>query len=287
MTQNKKIACITLGGYDGTRTLIRELERRGFVCDIISSREYAQDDDCADFLQRLVTYDLIYFRILANKHYGSKLVAELEAMGKVVVNKSYVLERQLTQKNFQMEKVASADVLFPRFVSLPFSEISMEYIQSQFSLPVILKTAVGICGRTVFKIEDENDLRDIVLDPERLCIVQEYISYIKDMRVFTIQGKIVGVMERRPQEGDFKANISQGGTGYPVYEKSILEKLETLISKLHPLFNVEIAGYDFLEDGDGEIFFLEINRNPGWKGLNKALNISMEQKIADYFEVLL
>lgn len=93
-------------------------------------------------------------------------------------------------------------------------------------------------------------------------------------------------MERVPADGHFKANISQGGFGTKLEDQKIYSKIEAIIDKISPKFNVEIAGYDFLIKGD-EIYFLEINSNPGYKGLNVALNVETQAAIADYMDSLL
>lgn len=287
MKKNKKIAFVTLGKMDGASSLVKELRKRGYVCDIISSQDYVQESGFSDFLSLLLSYDLIYFRILANKSYGVELVKELTKSGKIVVNQKYLLEPKITNKAFQMDLAGSVGVSFPKFKVSPFSHVTIEGICEDFTLPVILKTSVGICGRTVFKIESEDDLKNLELSQERSCVVQEYIPYKRDIRVFCLNGDVLGVMERRPAPGDFKANISQGGSGHPVSEVTTIEKLKDMVSKLNHVFGIEIAGYDFLEDSSGNLFFLEINHNPGWNGLNKSLHVKIEQFLADYFESLL
>ncbi len=286
MNSQKKIAIVTLKGNDAVSSLAQGLRSRGYVCDFIFSGEHKEASQYDNFLKILLGYDLIYFRVLANKNFREKLLKDLDSHNKIIINRQYLEIPEITSKVFQMDKARTAGVQVPNFKQLPFKDISIDSIKEFTNVPAIVKASVGIAGRSVFLVSDQSDIDKIVFDHTKDCIIQDFIPYEKDLRVFTIDGKIWKVMERRPGNGDFKANISQGGTGHSIEDLALLSQLESAIQNLHPIFEIEIAGYDFLETKDKQIFFLEINSNPGWRGLDAALQVETAIPIADYIESL-
>ncbi len=288
---NKKIAIVIKfgkAGNDGVLSLSKELRERGHICDFIYSDEYTEDTQYDDFLKKISDYDLIYFRVLANKTgFAKKLLNEPILKNKIILNKKYLEEADLTSKTFQMDVASKLGVDVPRFKKIKFKDINIDTISNFTKLPAIIKTSVGIAGRQVFLISSQEDLEKIpTMNEDRECIIQEFIPYDKDVRVFVINNKIWGVMERVPAEGDFKANISQGGFGRPLDNPLLHSKIDSIIQKISSRFGVEIAGYDFLIK-DSDIYFLEINTNPGYKGLDKALGVKTSVAISDYIESLL
>ena len=51
-------------------------------------------------------------------------------------------------------------------------------------------------------------------NPNIQLIFQKFIAKSKgrDIRLFVLNGRVIASMERRAQDGGFKANFSQGGT---------------------------------------------------------------------------
>jgi RimK family alpha-L-glutamate ligase len=114
-------------------------------------------------------------------------------------------------------------------------------------------------------------------------ILQEFISHRsgQDLRVFVIGGQCIGVMLRKSVDGSFKANISRGGVGEPYELNSDVTYLALETAKI---LGLDIAGIDLLFDKNG-YKICEANSNPGFKGLESALNINVAKKIIKYAEM--
>ena len=110
--------------------------------------------------------------------------------------------------------------------------IDVEFVERSLNYPIIVKTLSGSFGAGVFLVEDRKQLRQLmrmaeITKPSYNIIIQEFIedSYGKDLRVFVLNGKVVGCMMRQSTDDDFRANITRGGEGIPY---QITEEIEFL-----------------------------------------------------------
>ena len=120
------------------------------------------------------------------------------------------------------------------------------------------------------------------LKSSKTLIVQEYMGDRpgEDLRVLVVGGKVIGAMKRTAPEGDFRANISNGGTGdlYPV-----TDEIEYIARETAKVLNLDIAGIDLLFDHRG-FRVCEANSNPGFSGFETYCNIDVADVITDYIK---
>ena len=111
-------------------------------------------------------------------------------------------------------------------------------------------------------------------------IIQEYIkdSYGKDLRVFVLNGKVVGCMMRQSTDDDFRANITRGGEGIPY---QITEEIEFLSGECARLLNLDIAGVDLLFN-NGSYSICEVNSSPGFEGMDRFCKTNIAEQIVTY-----
>lgn len=95
----------------------------------------------------------------------------------------------------------------------------VELIEKHLGFPVVVKTLSGSQGSGVFLSENKSSFKDLMelieaTNKTANIVLQEFISgsHGRDLRVFTIGGRVVATMLRTAQEGEFKANFSIGGT---------------------------------------------------------------------------
>jgi len=85
-------------------------------------------------------------------------------------------------------------------------------ITNDFQFPFIAKLPrASARGRGVFLIEDESGLA-AYLKTTKIAYVQEYLPHKRDVRVILINYQPVLAYWRERKMGEFKTNISQGGT---------------------------------------------------------------------------
>lgn len=113
-------------------------------------------------------------------------------------------------------------------------------------------------------------------------LVQEFIQESKgtDIRCFVIGDKVVAAVKRQAKEGEFRANVHQGGKA----QKVALSPQERAIAiGAAKAMGLKVAGVDLIRSNHGPLV-LEINSSPGLEGVEKATHINIAGKIIQYIE---
>jgi gamma-F420-2:alpha-L-glutamate ligase len=85
-------------------------------------------------------------------------------------------------------------------------------------------------------------------------------------------------MKRTGPEGDFRANITGGGTGES-YE--VTPEIDFLARETARILGLNIAGIDLLFDPRG-FRVCEANSNPGFNGFEKYCGVDVADLITEY-----
>ena len=119
-------------------------------------------------------------------------------------------------------------------------------------------------------------------NPNIQLIFQKFIAQSRgrDIRAFVVDGKVIAAMERRAGGDDFKANISQGGSGLEIELDEIATDLSIQSAEA---LDLQVAGIDLLYDENGYTI-CEANSFPGFKGLEQYCDVNVPRKI---FEAML
>ena len=233
--------------------------------------------------QRVVLPDVVISRTGAESSYlALAVLRHLEFLGVTCCNSSASI-LSVKDKMLMNQKMREAGLPSPKTLLLRFP-VPVDLIADEIGFPLVIKTISGARGQGVFLCETFNQFRDMVglLDLQReknAFIVQEFIqeSYGCDLRVFVLNGRVLGCMKRSSNDG-FKANFSLGGRveSYPItYE------LEDLALRSARLFELEIAGIDLLFTKNG-FTVCEANSSPGFKGMEKAAGVDIASQIVAY-----
>jgi len=97
--------------------------------------------------------------------------------------------------------------------------------------------------------------------------------------VFVVGGRVIGAIERRTADGDWRTNVSRGGSARPV---ALPAAWESLALRAAAAIEADYAGVDLLPSTDGALFVLEVNGIPGWQGLQQATGIDVAGAIVDH-----
>ena len=118
---------------------------------------------------------------------------------------------------------------------------------------------------------------------KKVLIIQEFVDAAPgtDLRVWVIGGKTVVAMKRTGVEGDFRANISQGGLGE---DFPITEEIDYLARETARALGLQIAGVDLLFDKDS-YKVCEANSSPGFSGIDQYCGQDMAQRIVDFIKL--
>jgi len=142
--------------------------------------------------------------------------------------------------------------------------------------PLVVKPVYGGYGNGVLKLEKMEDLKDFLREYYRKksddLILQEYIPYKHDLRVFVVGDRVICAMERIPKN-DWRANCSLGAETRRYY---IDRDIEDLVLKSVKKVGAHILGVDVLIDREGNPYILEMNITPQFRNIMKYSDIPME-----------
>lgn len=145
-----------------------------------------------------------------------------------------------------------------------------DLILCDFSFPFVAKRAVGGSqGKEVFLIKSESDLL-YYLARYYPPYIQEYIPAERDLRIVLFAGRVIHAYWRKGNPGDFRHNVSQGGT---VSFEDIPEGALDFAKWVVRVCGFDEVGLDILHTGN-RYLVLEANMVYGLEGFRrKGINI--------------
>ena len=211
------------------------------------------------------------------------VVRHFEQAGVPCINGSLPIE--IVKDKLRSSQILSrAGVAIPNtmMVRLPIDD---GLVEKNIGFPCVVKVVTGSYGEGVYLCEKKRDYKKLMefidnLGNKKTMIVQEYLKDRpgEDLRVLVIGGKVIGAMRRTAPEGDFRANITNGGTGenFPV-----TEEIDYIARETARALNLDIAGVDLLFDKRG-FRVCEANSNPGFSGFEKYCGVNIADIITEY-----
>jgi RimK family alpha-L-glutamate ligase len=213
------------------------------------------------------------------------VVRHFEQAGVLCVNGSQAIE---TVK----DKLRSSQIMSKNGIAIPNTmmvrmPIDDGLVKNNIGFPCVVKVVTGSYGEGVYLCEKQRDYKKLMefidnLGNKKTMIVQEYLGERvgEDLRVLVVGGKVIGAMKRTAPEGDFRANITNGGTGenYP-----LTDEIEYLARETARALKLDIAGIDLLFDNRG-FRVCEANSNPGFAGFEKYCGVDVADIITEYIK---
>jgi len=107
--------------------------------------------------------------------------------------------------------------------------------------------------------------------------LQEFVPHgFSDIRAFVVGDRVVAAMRR--VANSWKTNYSQGARPLQI---ELDKRLEEMAVKSASLIECKIAGVDILESPNGPLV-VEVNSQPGWRGLQSVTRISIADEIVGF-----
>lgn len=283
--KNLRIAVL---GQEASPTLTGQIRpvalARGHTMDVLSIPTIELSRFFEDkTVQSLLTYDVVYYRT-GLYAFGSLLLERwLHEHGIPTVNFHLSKHPYVLQKCYQTTLVAAAGIRTPKTVL----DISDSYVTlvELLGTPFVAKGNESAQGRDVFLVRSEEEFTKLVpMREEKALFYQEYIEHERDYRMHVVGNEVVWPYCRTPPVGDFRANVSRGGTMAPIPEDEV-EEVSGLALRVAALFGHDVCAVDFLPGKrDGYVYFTEINENPGWLGVSEVLGGDPSSAVVDLFE---
>ncbi|AGH97321.1 ATP-grasp domain-containing protein [Micavibrio aeruginosavorus] len=224
-----------------------------------------------------------------NMYFCLAVIREMERQGVLVMNDAATIEC-VCDKLHTHQVLAQHNIPTPTTMLAKFP-VDVKMVEKHLGFPVVVKTVLGTQGSGVFLLNNENEFTDMMAfigetSSGVQLIMQKFVaaSSGRDLRLFVVDGKVIGAMERRSGNGSFKANYSLGGS---VAKFEPDAEAEWIAVKTARALGADIAGIDLLFTDDGHYTVCEANVFPGFKGLEKACGVNIPKQVYVGIENLL
>lgn len=216
--------------------------------------------------------------------YGTAVVRQFEMMGVFTTTESQALVRS-RDKLRSLQVLSRARLGLPKTVFTNYSKDVGEVIKHVGGAPLIIKLLEGTQGLGVVLAETKNAAESVIEAFNGLqarVIVQEFIKEAggADIRVFIVDGHVVGAMKRQGKEGEFRSNLHRGGTASVI---ELTDDEENAAIKAAKAMGLGVAGVDMLQSARGPLI-LEVNSSPGLEGIEAATGKDIAKSIIRYIE---
>ncbi len=235
--------------------------------------------------EKLESFDAIIPRIGASiTFYGTSVVRQFEMMKIFSTLNSQALI-QSRDKLCSLQILSRAGLGMPKTAFTNNSKEVSSVIEKVGGAPCIIKLLEGTQGVGVVLAETKSAAESVLEAFHGLqarVIVQEFIKEAKgaDIRVFVVDGVVVGAMKRQGKEGEFRSNLHRGGSA-TIHELS--EEEENAALKAAKSLGLAICGVDMLQSNSGPMI-MEVNSSPGLEGIEAATGVDIAKSIIRYIE---
>lgn len=230
-------------------------------------------------------YDAVIPRIGAsNTFYGTAVLRHFETMGIYTLNESIAISRS-------RDKFRSLQLLARKGIPMPLTSFAQspddteDLIHMVGGAPLVIKLLEGTQGKGVVLADSHQSAVSIINAFKEMhanILVQEFIkeSHGTDIRCLVVGDKIIASIKRQAKEGEFRANVHQGGKAMEV---KLTPRERALAIASAKTMGLKVAGVDLIRSKNGPLV-LEINSSPGLEGIEKTTQIDIASQIIQYIE---
>jgi RimK family alpha-L-glutamate ligase len=204
----------------------------------------------------------------------------IEQRGVLVMNSPRAIERSV-DKFYTSALLQDAGLPTPETMVCESPADAMAAVRAMGE--VIFKPIFGSMGHGMVRVADPEVAFRVVRALEQVravFYVQRAVDHGgRDVRVFVIGGRVFGAIERRAPDGEWRTNVSNGGSARPF---DLPAAWEQLALRAAAAVGADYAGVDLLPSRDGAVFVLEVNGIPGWQGLQQATQLDVAGAIVEH-----
>jgi RimK family alpha-L-glutamate ligase len=239
--------------------------------------------------ERLLEVDAVLARIIPDGSleqiiYRVDALHWLEERRVPVVNSAAAIERSV-DKFYTTALLHEAGLPTPETIVCEDASQAMAAVRELGD--VVIKPIFGSMGHGMVRVSDPEVAFRVTRSLERIrsvFYVQRAIDHGgRDVRAFVVGGRVLGAIERTAADGDWRTNVSRGGSARPFDLPGAWAELAVSAAAL---VGAEYAGVDLLPARDGSVFVLEVNGIPGWEGLQRATGIDVAGAIVARLEAV-
>ena|SRR5688572_12163044 len=237
------------------------------------------------------SFDAVLARIIPNGSleqiiYRVDALHWIEDQGIPVVNSARAIERSV-DKFYTTALLQQASLPVPETVVCERADDAMAAIRRMLDRggEVIIKPIFGSMGHGLVRVGDPELAWRVIRPLEQMravFYVQRAIDHDgRDVRLFVAGGRVVGAIERIAPAGDWRTNVTRGGSAREIDPPSAWRDCAITATAA---VGADYAGVDLLLSPRGEMFVLEVNGIPGWQGLQSATGVDVAAAIVEQVE---
>ena len=167
----------------------------------------------------------------------------------IIKNKTEIINNPESVRNIS-EKLFSIkfmQLMPPTIFTKNLKEIINFY---QKHKKILLKPVNGYAGKNIYFINKKINQGELMnyLRKTGFVMVQKFLPLVKygDIRIFIINGKVVGAIRRVPSKNSILSNISQGGKAFKTNLNKFEKKVSNHVAKILKKNNIYFAGIDLI-----------------------------------------
>ncbi|WP_274631313.1 CapA family protein [Arvimicrobium flavum] len=168
---------------------------------------------------------------------------------------------------------------------LPSIEAATTYFQQlgADSYPLLLKPVAGNKGRGIKRVENVQEAlaacKTHFTRSKDVLLLEKYMNYRNEYRVYVVDGNPIAAYERRKQEGSVVSNLHQGGSVVAIDDGLKSELLTTVWPGLAKKLKHGVYGVDLAVTDTSSVHVIEVNRTPGFSGLDRLGLVNFPRRV--------
>lgn len=164
-------------------------------------------------------------------------------------------------------------------ISIPRTD---KFLNNKRLFPYILKWVYGFGGKQVHLVNNDEHVQKVLsLLPKEELLAQEFIKAKYEYKVITVgYNSLPVVLRLETNEATFRPDFEKHQTLNVDECAAVIEIAE----KSAKLLGRELAKVDILEDFDGNLFVLEVNRWPGLRNFEKYTGYNVAKDFVNYLK---
>jgi len=206
------------------------------------------------------------------------LLHRLERLGMLIINPPLSIERSV-DKYHALTLLEEHGLPVPRTAVTESQEEALKAFH-ELGGDVVIKPVFGSRGIGSTRISDPDVATRVfraVSFYHGIIYLQEFVPHgFSDIRAFVVGDRVIAAMHRVAET--WKTNISLGARPVSI---ELDEGLENLAVRAAKTIGCRVAGVDILEGPKGPVI-VELNSQPGWRGLQSVTIINIADEIVQY-----
>jgi RimK family alpha-L-glutamate ligase len=206
------------------------------------------------------------------------MLYKLERQGFLVINPAEAIEHCVDKYDI-LAILEDNGIPVPRTVATESIKEALKAF-AELGGDVVVKPLFGSRGIGATRVADAEIASTIfkaITFHHGVIYLQEFVPHgYSDIRAFVVDDHVIAAMRRVAES--WKTNYSQGARPAPI---ELDPALEALAVKAAKAVGCKIAGVDVLEGPNGPMI-VDVNSQPGWKGLQMVTKINVAEEIVTF-----